>query len=61
MLVIAGLLLVAFQAPAAASRDTCVSCHTEIGGDLAAPVTKVKDDVHGKRGLSCASCHGGGF
>src|SRR5215467_13945231 len=44
------------SAPAA---NTCVACHAQVGGDLAAPIDKVKDDVHGKHGLSCVSCHGG--
>jgi cytochrome c553 len=46
-----------FQAPAA--TNTCVSCHLEIGDELAEPVEKFKSDVHSKRGLSCADCHGG--
>ncbi|MEW5976349.1 MAG: cytochrome c3 family protein [Acidobacteriota bacterium] len=39
--------------------DTCVACHTQMEGALAAPVTQMQDDVHHQRGLSCADCHGG--
>lgn len=45
--------------PPEQSKNSCVSCHLEAGGDLAVPVAKVQNDVHGKHGLSCVSCHGG--
>ncbi|MBI3949083.1 MAG: hypothetical protein HY314_01305 [Acidobacteria bacterium] len=40
-------------------KDTCVECHTQMGDELAAPVTEMQNDVHHRRGLSCADCHGG--
>ena len=39
--------------------NSCVACHTELGDELGAPVQAMKNDVHGKHGLSCADCHGG--
>lgn len=39
--------------------NTCVSCHLEMGDELAAPVEGMKEDVHARQGLSCADCHGG--
>src|SRR5262245_27379611 len=41
------------------AANSCVKCHAEIGDELAAPIAQVQNDVHGLRGLSCASCHGG--
>jgi hypothetical protein len=40
-------------------KDTCLTCHAEVGDDLAKPIGLIKDDVHGRRGLSCVNCHGG--
>lgn len=40
-------------------KDSCVACHTQMGDQLAAPVTAMQDDIHAQRGLSCADCHGG--
>ncbi|RJP80006.1 MAG: hypothetical protein C4524_04280 [Candidatus Zixiibacteriota bacterium] len=53
----AALLLSGTPAPA---QNTCITCHRELGGDLAAPVTAAElGDIHAARGLSCADCHGG--
>jgi len=65
MLALLGLLL--FVGPAGTHsaalqqqpQNSCVSCHLEAGGELADPVEKVKNDVHGTHGLTCVSCHGG--
>jgi predicted CXXCH cytochrome family protein len=43
----------------AEKTDSCVSCHLEIGDDLAIPVEGMKEDVHTRQGLSCSDCHGG--
>ncbi len=59
MFVVAALFLIGLQGPPSAPVNTCVSCHLEAGDDLAAPIAKVADDVHGKRGFSCVHCHGG--
>ena len=40
-------------------KDTCVSCHAELEGNLAEPVKRFGGDVHRQMGLSCADCHGG--
>lgn len=39
--------------------DHCITCHTDMGGDLAKPVSLFAWDVHLGAGLSCADCHGG--
>src|SRR5262245_30505459 len=41
------------------TQNSCVKCHTEVGDELAVPIKEVANDVHGRRGFSCASCHGG--
>ncbi|MFQ5602419.1 MAG: cytochrome c3 family protein [bacterium] len=42
-----------------AEGNSCISCHLEMGDELAAPVEGMKEDVHTQQGLSCADCHGG--
>jgi cytochrome c553 len=39
--------------------NSCVSCHLEMGEELAVPAEGMKNDVHAQQGLSCADCHGG--
>ncbi|MBI2680861.1 MAG: cytochrome c3 family protein [Candidatus Solibacter usitatus] len=53
------LLTMAFAMAAMAAKDTCVECHTALGGELQAPVTAFAGDVHKRAGFSCADCHGG--
>jgi len=57
----AGLLVLAVPrgTTAAPQADSCTSCHQNLDGRLSRPVAGMRDDVHAKRGLSCASCHGG--
>ncbi|MBI1761899.1 MAG: cytochrome c3 family protein [Acidobacteria bacterium] len=43
----------------AQKKDSCVECHTQMGGDFEKPVSLMKEDIHKARGLSCANCHGG--
>ena len=47
----------AAQPPAA--KDSCVTCHSALDGDLQKPASLFKDDVHFSKGLACADCHGG--
>ncbi len=48
------------QSPEQADNvNSCVSCHLEMGDELAVPVTGMEQDVHDRLGLSCVSCHGG--
>lgn len=37
--------------------DQCVTCHTNVVGDK--PSELFKHDIHFKKGISCADCHGG--
>ena len=45
--------------PSAGPRNTCLVCHSNLGGRLSAPAAPFPTDVHAERGLTCASCHGG--
>ena len=46
----------AMFAPNAAAQDKCLTCHETLGDE---PTTLFKHDVHFKKGISCAGCHGG--
>jgi predicted CXXCH cytochrome family protein len=41
------------------SQDQCYNCHSQLDGKFKAPADMFKVDVHNRRGLTCASCHGG--
>lgn len=53
------LLLITLPLTAWAAKDTCVTCHNALGGELQAPVQAFDGDVHKRAGFSCADCHGG--
>lgn len=40
-------------------KNTCITCHAELEGELAEPAKRFEADIHQHRGLSCADCHGG--
>ncbi|MGD0202255.1 MAG: cytochrome c3 family protein [Gemmatimonadales bacterium] len=46
-------------APLAQAADSCLTCHGAMDGELQAPATAFANDVHKRRGFSCADCHGG--
>lgn len=50
------ILLIGAGAGMAQNKDNCVSCHVEIES---APAQKFMHDIHYKKGVSCAGCHGG--
>ncbi len=39
--------------------NSCISCHLEVGEEMALPVQGMENDVHAQNGLSCQDCHGG--
>ncbi len=46
--------------PAApAKENSCVTCHSGLGGNLAAIVNDWQSSIHSERNVSCADCHGG--
>ena len=44
---------------AQSGRNSCLSCHLELEGSLAAPAQSFSRDIHAQFGLNCSSCHGG--
>ncbi len=55
------LLIFAFVAQVVAQEPetSCISCHTEMGDDLAKPVELWQESIHKQNGISCNNCHGG--
>jgi hypothetical protein len=65
-LLMIAVLLVAGSSARAQSRDigtppvdTCRTCHAQLDDRLGEPAKQFADDIHGTRGITCASCHGG--
>jgi len=53
------LLWVLAPTRAATVKDSCVNCHSTLGGQFGHPAKVFDSDVHHRAGLSCADCHGG--
>ncbi len=41
------------------SKDQCFNCHAILEGKLKTPADMYKSDIHFRKGITCASCHGG--
>jgi hypothetical protein len=41
------------------SSDQCFNCHSILDGKMKAPADLYKIDIHFRKGITCASCHGG--
>jgi predicted CXXCH cytochrome family protein len=41
------------------AHNSCLDCHRQLTGALAAPTLHFADDIHAVRGLGCVGCHGG--
>lgn len=41
------------------NAGACVSCHTDLGGKMAEPVTLWEKSIHHEMGNNCEGCHGG--
>lgn len=53
-------LIMAFAVKSGAEqKDYCIECHKLLEGRAKEPTEAIEHDVHFKRGLSCADCHGG--
>ena len=44
---------------AAQQKNVCVECHANLQGKMKIPVEDVASSVHGHKGMSCETCHGG--
>lgn len=40
-------------------RGVCISCHEQLGGKLAEPISLWEKSIHYKMGNQCEGCHGG--
>jgi predicted CXXCH cytochrome family protein len=40
-------------------KNGCIDCHSQLDGELKAPVASFATDVHREYNLSCPDCHGG--
>lgn len=49
----------ASEKPGPEPESSCVSCHSGLGGDLAAPVALWEKSIHHQMGNNCEGCHGG--
>ena len=41
------------------TTDMCIECHSILDGKYKAPADMFKSDIHYRKGITCASCHGG--
>ena len=41
------------------AKNVCVDCHTKLQGNLKVVVDQTATSVHGHKGMSCTTCHGG--
>ena len=53
------LLVFIPQVFAQEEESSCISCHREMGGDLAKPIELWHESIHKKNVISCHNCHGG--
>ncbi len=44
---------------AAKTEDQCYNCHLSLDGKNLAPAKAFSQDIHFKKGIKCAGCHGG--
>jgi len=59
VVIVLGILLRPPGTTAAPATDGCTTCHSALEGRLGRPTQEAAADVHIRRGLGCASCHGG--
>lgn len=53
------LLMILCGAAQAQTQNTCVECHSLLDPPLQVTQERFSRDIHGQKGLTCASCHGG--
>jgi predicted CXXCH cytochrome family protein len=54
-----GLVLSCAALGQAQTKNSCLDCHSQLPDELGVTEEKFAQDVHGQKGLSCVSCHGG--
>src|SRR5512142_2138443 len=53
------LLLAATVVSVAQTKTSCLDCHSSLSDNLLISADQYAADVHVRKGLTCASCHGG--
>jgi hypothetical protein len=56
---LACLVLLVPCALAESAKNVCVDCHSKLSGNLRVVVDQSAASVHGHKGMSCTTCHGG--
>ncbi len=54
-----GILLLFVPLSFAATKNSCLDCHSALPEPLGVTQEKFGQDVHSQKGLTCVSCHGG--
>jgi predicted CXXCH cytochrome family protein len=58
-ILMAGILVLATCFGNGQAINSCLDCHSGMEGNLGVTQEKFSQDIHGQKGLSCVSCHGG--
>ena len=56
---LAGFLVLAASFAYGQAVNSCLDCHSGMEGKLQVTAEKFSQDIHGQKGLTCTSCHGG--
>lgn len=56
---IAGIFMLGALSLSAQAVNSCLDCHSALAGNLQVTPDKFSQDIHGQKGLTCTSCHGG--
>jgi len=56
---LAGFLMLAACLGYGQAVNSCLDCHSGMEGKLQVTPDKFSQDIHGQKGLTCTSCHGG--
>src|SRR5581483_3967833 len=59
LLILLALPMVSFGAGFGETKNSCVECHAALPDNLGVTQEKFNEDIHSRKGLTCASCHGG--
>ena len=52
-------LILLLAGTALAAKDSCLTCHSGLPGELQQPAAAFASSVHSQEGFTCADCHGG--
>lgn len=52
-------LILLLAATSLAAKDSCLTCHSGLPGELQPPAAAFPSSIHSQEGFTCADCHGG--